>query len=160
MNGILRALPAVALLLSVDSARAADLLYTPVNPSFGGNPLNSTHLFAGANAQRTATASDADDGRGDTAIGSGTGTTGTSTIDFDLFVRQLQSRLLSALSSQVTSAIFGEDAQDSGTITFGDQSVTFSRDPSQIEIVITDVADPNNSTTITIPQVVSASAIN
>ena len=161
MNRALRALLCMTAISSFGSARAADLLYTPVNPSFGGSPLNSTHLFAGANAQRTATASDAnDDDGGDLIAGPGTGATGTSTIDFDLFVRQLQSRLLSALSSQVTSAIFGEDAQDSGTITFGDQSVTFSRDPSQIEIIITDAGDPGNSTTITIPQVVAASSIN
>lgn len=27
-----------------------ELIYTPVNPSFGGNPLNSSHLFNSANA--------------------------------------------------------------------------------------------------------------
>lgn len=29
---------------------ASELVYTPVNPNFGGNPLNTSHLFAGANA--------------------------------------------------------------------------------------------------------------
>lgn len=29
---------------------ASELVYTPVNPNFGGNPLNSSHLFNGANA--------------------------------------------------------------------------------------------------------------
>lgn len=31
-------------------AIASELVYTPINPSFGGNPLNSSHLFNGANA--------------------------------------------------------------------------------------------------------------
>ena len=30
---------------------AQDLVYEPVNPSFGGNPFNSAHLLAIANAQ-------------------------------------------------------------------------------------------------------------
>lgn len=30
--------------------QASELVYTPVNPNFGGNPLNTSHLFAGANA--------------------------------------------------------------------------------------------------------------
>ncbi|MUJ38332.1 curli production assembly protein CsgF [Aliivibrio fischeri] len=29
---------------------ASELVYTPVNPNFGGNPLNTSHLFGGANA--------------------------------------------------------------------------------------------------------------
>ncbi|AZL85935.1 MULTISPECIES: curli assembly protein CsgF [Aliivibrio] len=30
--------------------QASELVYIPVNPNFGGNPLNTSHLFAGANA--------------------------------------------------------------------------------------------------------------
>ncbi|MBC7156547.1 MAG: hypothetical protein H5U20_03415, partial [Rhodobacteraceae bacterium] len=37
-------------------AIAGDLVYQPVNPSFGGNPGNSGHLLSIANAQRRATA--------------------------------------------------------------------------------------------------------
>ncbi len=31
-------------------SQASELVYTPVNPNFGGNPLNTSHLFSGANA--------------------------------------------------------------------------------------------------------------
>ncbi|MGF1903717.1 curli assembly protein CsgF [Aliivibrio salmonicida] len=31
-------------------SQASELVYIPVNPNFGGNPLNTSHLFAGANA--------------------------------------------------------------------------------------------------------------
>ena len=33
------------------TASASELIYRPTNPSFGGNPLNSSHLLGTANAQ-------------------------------------------------------------------------------------------------------------
>ena len=56
------------------SAWAGTLVYTPINPSFGGDPLNSSHLLGLASAQRTATASDAKSGSGGDG-GDGTGST-------------------------------------------------------------------------------------
>ena len=104
------------------AASAGDLVYTPVNPSFGGNPLNSAHLLGLANAQRDATAEGVNDGP-DPLLGGGLGGTGAggtgAQSDADLFVRQLQGRLLSALAGQVTEAIFGENPQDNGTVQFG-----------------------------------------
>ncbi|USD67151.1 curli assembly protein CsgF [Vibrio sp. SCSIO 43136] len=40
----------IGLILMVGSVSATELTYKPVNPSFGGNALNSTHLFGVANA--------------------------------------------------------------------------------------------------------------
>ncbi|MEZ9339816.1 curli assembly protein CsgF [Vibrio splendidus] len=37
-------------LLVIPAVNASELVYTPVNPSFGGNALNSSHLFNHANA--------------------------------------------------------------------------------------------------------------
>lgn len=133
-------------------SHAADLVYTPINPSFGGNPLNSNHLFAAANAQRTATARDANDGGNDSG-GVIDNPDQNNNLDFELFVRQLQSRLLSALSSQVSEAIFGDNAQDAGLITFGDQQVSFERTPTEIRLTITDFA-AGSTTDIVVPQLV------
>lgn len=36
---------------------AQELVYTPINPSFGGSPLNGSYLLNKANAQNTKTAS-------------------------------------------------------------------------------------------------------
>lgn len=130
-------------------ASAGDLVYTPVNPSFGGNPLNSAHLLGTANAQRTATASDFVPPA--TATPGSPGTPGTS--DADLFIRQLQGRLLSALAGQVTDAIFGENPQDSGTVQFGDTTVTFERTVGSIRLRITNAAD-GTVTDIVVPQLV------
>lgn len=131
------------------TAFSAPLIYTPVNPSFGGNPLNSAHLMGTASAQRTATAHDAD--VGGPGSGDGLGSTPGST-DADLFVRQLQGRLLSALASQVTDSIFGANPADNGTVQFGDTTVTFERTLDSIRLVIT---DPTGTTEIVVPQLVT-----
>jgi curli production assembly/transport component CsgF len=39
--------------LSMPVANASEMTYTPMNPSFGGNPANATALLANANAQNT-----------------------------------------------------------------------------------------------------------
>jgi len=103
-------------------AAAQDIVYAPVNPSFGGNPFNSAHLLGIANAQN--------DFRDPKATTSGS--------QADIFSRQLQSRLLSALSSQIVDAIFGENPQQSGTIKFGGQTISFVRGLTEVTLTITD----------------------
>jgi curli production assembly/transport component CsgF len=129
---------------------AHDLVYTPTNPSFGGNPLNSSHLLGIASAQRQATARDADDGGSvfDRTPGS------TERDNVDLFVRQLEGRLFSALAGQVTEAIFGDDPQQSGSVTFGTTTIEFDRSSGAITLVITDTLD-GTVTEIIVPQLVS-----
>ncbi len=39
------------LVLSISSAMASQLTYTPTNPTFGGNPLNGSFLLSTAQAQ-------------------------------------------------------------------------------------------------------------
>jgi curli production assembly/transport component CsgF len=115
-------------------ACAQDITYQPIDPSFGGNPFNSAHLLGIANAQNdykdpkaTANSSQA-----------------------DIFARQLQSRLLSALSSQIVDAIFGDNPQDNGTISFGGQTIEFVRSLTEVTLTITD-DDTGEVTTIVIP---------
>lgn len=105
------------------AASAQELVYTPVNPSFGGDSFNSAHLLGIANAQN--------DYKDPAAT-----TTGNTQID--QFLRQLQSRLLSSLAAQVNDAIFGDNPQESGTITFGDQTITFVRLIDSVALTITD----------------------
>ncbi len=122
--------------LGVSAAGAQELVYTPVNPSFGGNPFNSAHLLGIANAQN-----DTDSRAG-----------GSSSRDAqaDLFVRQLQSRLLSGLAGEVTNAIFGDDPQESGRIVFGSQTIEFFRGLDSITLTIFD-SDLGTTTEIVIP---------
>jgi curli production assembly/transport component CsgF len=115
-------------------AAAQDLTYKPVNPSFGGNPFNSAHLLGIANAQNDFKDPDAKE----------------SGSQADIFARQLQSRLLSALSSQIVDAIFGENPQEHGTIKFGGQTIEFVRGLDEVTLTITDDAT-GEVTTIVIP---------
>lgn len=118
------------------TATAQDLVYEPVNPSFGGNPFNSSHLLGIANAQ-------------DDTEAPGSGEVSDQT-QADLFVRQLQSRLLSGLASEVTDAIFGDNPQESGTIEFGDQTIEFNRGLDQVRLTIFDAAT-GQTTEISVP---------
>jgi curli production assembly/transport component CsgF len=115
-------------------ALAQDITYQPIDPTFGGNPFNSAHLLGVANAQN--------DYKDPTAT--------TNSSQADIFARQLQSRLLSALSSQIVDAIFGENPQESGTISFGGQTITFVRSLTEVTLTITD-NDTGEVTTIVIP---------
>lgn len=137
-------------------AAAQDLVYRPINPSFGGNSLNSQHLLGIASAQRTATARDADDGSSRPTT---PGTTSPGSTNADLFVRQLQGRLLSALASQVTDSIFGTDPQESGTVTFGTTTVTFERTLESIRLEIADNLE-GTVTEIVVPQLVTGTEVN
>ena len=68
----------------------------------------------------------------------------------DVFARQLESRLLSALSSQIVSAIFGENPQERGTISFGGQTIDFVRSLTEVTLNIRN-NDSGETTTIVIP---------
>jgi curli production assembly/transport component CsgF len=46
-------LTGIALALAIAPCNAGDLIYVPINPAFGGNPLNGTFLLNEANAQNT-----------------------------------------------------------------------------------------------------------
>lgn len=116
------------------AAIAQDIVYEPVNPSFGGNPFNSNHLLGVANAQN-----DYRDPR-----------TSSNSSQADIFARQLQSRLLSALSSQIIDAIFGDNPQESGTISFGGQTIKFFRSLDSVTITITN-DETGEETVIVVP---------
>lgn len=126
-----------------------DLVYQPVNPMFGGSPLNSGHLLSIANAQRNATATDyvAPNTQGSS------GSSSSALSQAELFARQLQSRLLSSLSSEVVDAIFGDNPQESGTVVFGTTEISFDRGVDAIELVLTDTVD-GTVTEISVPQLV------
>lgn len=113
---------------------AQDLVHEPISPTFGGNPFNSNHILGIANAQNDTTDPDAVDRNDQSSI----------------FARQLESRLLSALSSQIVDAIFGENPQEQGTITFGGQTIEFFRSLDEVTLIIRD-DNTGEETRIVIP---------
>lgn len=129
----LTCLTAGVLLFAGLPAEAQQLVYTPINPAFGGNPLNSSQLEADANAQNTYKNK----------------STSTSQTQAQLFASELQSQLLGDLANQVSQAIFGPDAASSGTYSFGGETVSFTRGLGEITVTITDPTGA--STTIQLP---------
>ncbi|KPQ38243.1 MAG: curli production assembly/transport component CsgF [Porphyrobacter sp. HL-46] len=113
---------------------AQDLVHQPISPTFGGNPFNSNHVLGVANANN------------DTRDPRSTSTNSQA----DIFARQLQSRLLSALSSQVVDAIFGDNPQEQGTISFGGQTIEFFRSLDEVTLIIRN-DDTGEETRIVVP---------
>jgi curli production assembly/transport component CsgF len=113
---------------------AQDLVHQPISPTFGGNPFNSNHILGIANAQNDTEDPDAVDRSSQSSI----------------FARQLESRLLSALSSQIVDAIFGENPQEQGTISFGGQTIEFFRSLDDVTLLIRN-DDTGEETRIVIP---------
>lgn len=118
----------------VGPAAAQDLVHEPISPTFGGNPFNSNHILGIANAQNDTTDPDAVDRNDQSSI----------------FARQLESRLLSALSSQIVDAIFGDNPQEQGTIAFGGQTIEFFRSLDDVTLIIRN-DDTGEETRIVIP---------
>lgn len=116
------------------------MVYRPINPSFGGDPFNSSHLQSLASAQNT---HKADNSSATTKQTAG-----------ERFVTMLQSRLYSSLASQVAEAIFGDNAKPDGTVVFDDQQVHFVNTGTEIQISITDFLT-GEVTNITVPTLVS-----
>ena len=119
---------------------AGDMVYTPINPSFGGSPLNSSHLLGLANAQNEHKE---------------TPKSPTGISNSDRFIQLLQASLYSSLAQQVSQAIFGENAQKQGRIKFQDQEVSFVNTGSEIRLAVTDFTT-GNVTEIVVPTLLTS----
>lgn len=119
-------------------ASAQDLVYESRNPSFGGNPFNSSHLLGLAERQNQF------DGRSN-GIGRDPGAQ---------LVRRLESRIASSVARQAADAILGigDNPRDEGTIRFGGQIIEFQRGIESVSITIID-EEEGTSTEISVPLV-------
>lgn len=134
MRGLITTAIFIIPFAEANQANAQQLVYRPVNPSFGGNPFNSSHLLGIAAAVNDYKDPDAT----------------SSLTQGQQFANQLQSRLLSALSSQITDAIFGPNAQERGIVQFGSQTISWVRGLSDVTVTIVDATD-GSTTTIIVP---------
>ncbi len=107
-------------------ASASELVYTPVNPNFGGNPLNGTYLLNNAQAQNKEKDPD------------GYGYEAPS--DLDRLASSLQSRLLGQLLADMGNG-------NTGSIVTDEFSMVVSDDGGGgLVIVITDLATGETTT--------------
>jgi len=100
MNNKKRCACALSCLLGLGAAHATELVYTPVNPSFGGNPLNGTWLLNNAQAQNDF---DDPDLKKSTPAGS---------TALERFTSQLQSRLLGQVLDNISTGNSGSLSTD------------------------------------------------
>lgn len=95
-------------------AAATELVYRPVNPSFGGDPLNGTWMLNSANAQNRHTDPQAD-------AASPFGSQSSLQQFTDTLQRSILSRIASAVSGNVVDA---NGNLIPGTVTIGNITVT------------------------------------
>lgn len=123
-------------LFAASAAQAGSLTYQPTNPSFGGSPLNGSWLQSEASSQNEFVRKEqrlnqqkAEQAARDSLQELTPG---------QIFARQLQSQLYGSLANQITSSIFGENAQTSGTFSFEGTTINFRRVGNNVEISIND----------------------
>lgn len=139
-------LSAVALLGLATSAHAGELHYTPVNPTFGGNPFNGPFLLGTANANNF-----------DHLVNPATRNLfnqqqQTQQSTSDLLRQALVNSLISQASTMAINSILGTNGtapRDSGTFSVAGETISFNRAGGQINITL---SDPNGSQTqISVP---------
>lgn len=138
---------AVAAVLTVHGlpAAAGNLVYQPINPAFGGSPLNGNWLQSEAQAQNIPQAARQREQQLFNALNQNASRNLTPG---QIFAQQLQSQLYSSLANQITRAIFGENARENGTFTFQGTTIQFTRIGTDVRVVIN---DGQTETTVVVP---------
>ena len=118
------------------SIQAQQLVYTPKNPAFGGNPYNSQWLLASAEAQNS--------------FKDPNTTEREQLSELERFTESLNSQLLGQVSRSAFTSEFGEGGLTPGTYSFGSLAVDIY--PSNEGLVI-NIIDTNTGeqTQIVIP---------
>ena len=110
---------------------AQQLIYQPINPSFGGNPLNGNWLLNSAQLQDNTTDPDL---------------TGQAEDPFADFQSSLNRSILSQLSRNLTNQIFGESGElQEGLFQLGDFSIEVIETLDGVQITIFDLLTGNES---------------
>lgn len=127
----------IIVLLGGFNLQAQDLVYTPKNPAFGGNPYNSQWLLASAQAQNSFKDPESKSGR-------------EQQTELERFTQSLNSQLLGQVTRSMFTSQFGQDGLSPGTYSFGSLAVDIY--PSNEGLVI-NILDTNTGeqTQIIIP---------
>jgi curli production assembly/transport component CsgF len=130
----------------VASAQASPMVYQPVNPNFGGSPLNGPFLLgeAASNNYDHLTNPNATTN----LLGAQQQTTA------DLLRQALISSLISQASSLAINDILGTNgtAANSGTFNIGGEIIAFEREGGNINITLTDPNGSQTQVSVPIPQ--------
>ena len=147
MTSTLRFLAGPLMLALVSSgAFATELIYTPVNPTFGGNPLNAAGLLANANAQN--------DYKAPVVVK-------TEQTDLEKFNEQVQAAVLAKIRANVGRAV--DDMLGKGvdkTTTVGNYVITYKKEGNNVVIITEDTTIPGSSTRMVLGTVASMANLN
>lgn len=113
------------------------LVYTPVNPNFGGSSFNYSWLQASADAQNSFKDPDAIDPFAEKS-------------DIERFTEEINRQLLSQISRNLISAQLGDDGLQEGTFTFGSLEVEIFDSAEGLVINILDI-NTGETTQIIVP---------
>lgn len=127
-------LVAALLLICSTDILAQQFVYQPINPSFGGSPLNGNWLLSSAQLQ---------DDNVDPA-------TVAEEDPLKDFKESLNRSVLNQLTRNLTSQVFGETGLQEGTFELGDFVIDIAETAEGVNIVIFDLIT-GNETTIFIP---------
>jgi curli production assembly/transport component CsgF len=128
-------------------AQASPLTYQPNNPSFGGSPLNGSWLLQQGVAENIHVRKDSQAQALAQRIQQAQQTQ-TSTSTANNFAAIINARLLAAVADRITNAIFGENAQQSGTFVVQGTTIAFQQIGSSVQITVN---DGNSVSTVTVP---------
>jgi len=129
--------------ISAEVATATELVWVPINPSFGGPSYNATWLMASAQAQNKLVEK----------------TTSYGTLEKDLtaeFESRLYSQIMYGISTYIRNEIFGEPGTGEGlqvgetghcAVTVGEYLV----DISTVDGISILIAGPSGTTTVEVP---------
>lgn len=123
-------------MMAAGPSQAEDLVYQPVNPNFGGNPLNGRYLLDGAILQ--------DDNKDPSISPLG------SSSRFDSFAERLDRAILSELSRKIVGNAFGTGSLQDGTYDTGLSTIVVRTTLDATIITITD-NETGEVTTIEVP---------
>ena len=118
--------PLLLLILFSGKLYPQQLVYTPLNPAFGGSSFNSTWLLSIAQAENKFTAP------------SSSSYNPYNTDPLTQFTNNLNSQILNQLSSKIISSIFGEGTITQGHYEFGNYIIDINPSSDGIHINIQD----------------------
>lgn len=122
---------AMAAMLVGHGIQAGELRYTPVNPTFGGNPANATGLMSAATAQNDHKA--------------------PTKSNLEKFTSDLEAAILNRLESTVLSQLFNSkgDLVNTGSVNAGNYRIEIKTENDVLTLVTTD-RTTGESTTVKI----------
>lgn len=116
---------------------ATELVWTPINPSFGGSSFNASWLMQQASDQNTFTAPVSEETR-------------FTRNPLEDFQQSLQRQILSRIASQITRNVFGEQPLEPGTFQIGTFNIEVSEGTDGVHIEIFDTAT-GGQTNVVVP---------